>query len=434
MEVDQFRLNLGGKTLVPIVIGGMGVNISTAELALEGARLGGIGHISDAVVMAVADQRFGTRFVAEKRDSARASIGSRDKSGARFDLEALAEAQRLYVSKTMEAKQGEGLLFVNCMEKLTMNDPTGTLRARLRAAMDGGIDGITLSAGLHLKSLKMMEDHPRFRDVKLGIIVSSARALRLFLIRAGKMERLPDYIIVEGPLAGGHLGFGAEDWHQYDLKEILQDVLRLLEAQELKIPVIAAGGIFTGADGVEFLRLGAAGIQVATRFAVTEESGLPDSVKQEFFQAEEQDVEVNMVSPTGYAMRMLRQTPALSRNAKPDCEGLGYLLEKGTCSYLEAYCDAHERDPEGNPFVEGKICLCSAMRAYRCWTCGHNVFRLKGTTRRLPDGSYQILTVEHVFRDYQFSKDHHIQLPPEPADSESGDGQNAAPAAVRLGT
>jgi len=127
-----------------------------------------------AVVMAVADQRFGTHFVAEKRESSRATIGNRDKSNARFDLEALAEAQRLYVSKTMEAKQGEGLVFVNCMEKLTMNDPTGTLRARLRAAMDGGIDGITLSAGLHLKSLKMMEDHPRFRDVKLGIIVSSA--------------------------------------------------------------------------------------------------------------------------------------------------------------------------------------------------------------------------------------------------------------------
>ncbi len=74
----------------------------------------------------------------------------------------------------MEAKRGSGMIFVNCMEKLTMNAPRELLRVRLHGALSVGIDGITLSAGLHLGSLALMEDHPRFRDAMLGIIVSSS--------------------------------------------------------------------------------------------------------------------------------------------------------------------------------------------------------------------------------------------------------------------
>nr|MBP7323955.1 nitronate monooxygenase [Deltaproteobacteria bacterium] len=183
MKLNDFRLVLGGKEYVPVVTGGMGVNISTAELALEAARLGGIGHISDAESPVVADQRFGTDFVARKLRRYRDDIYSADKSAIHFDLEELAEAQRLHVSRTMDTKQGKGAVFINCMEKLCMNDPLGTLRIRLRSAMDGGIDGITLSAGLHLRSLELVRDHPRFHDVKIGIIVSSARALKIFLAR-----------------------------------------------------------------------------------------------------------------------------------------------------------------------------------------------------------------------------------------------------------
>ena len=82
-----------------------------------------------------------------------------------------------------------------------MNNPMGTLKTRLESAMDAGIDGITLSAGLHLGTFALIEGHPRFRDVKLGIIVSSARALNLLLKKAERTRRLPDYVIVEGPLS-----------------------------------------------------------------------------------------------------------------------------------------------------------------------------------------------------------------------------------------
>ncbi len=217
--VNDFRLRLAGRELVPIVIGGMGVDISAARLALEAARLGGIGHISDAMVPTVSDRRFKTRFVAEKLKKYKHNVLNNEKAEVQFDLARLAEATALHVGRTMEAKKGPGLVFINCMEKLTMNAPRETLRVRLMAALDAGIDGITLGAGLHLGSLALVEDHPRFRDAQFGIIVSSLRALLLFLRKNARIGRLPDYIVVEGPLAGGHLGFGM-DWAQYDLKTI----------------------------------------------------------------------------------------------------------------------------------------------------------------------------------------------------------------------
>ncbi|MEK7303422.1 MAG: nitronate monooxygenase, partial [Pseudomonadota bacterium] len=222
-RVDDFRLRFGKQELVPIIVGGMGVDISTAELALEVARLGGIGHISDALVHAVSDRRFDTSFISAKLKKYKTNVASSDKSSVHFDLAVLEEATRNHVGRTMQAKCGDGMIFLNCMEKLTMNAPRETLRMRLKAALDAGIDGITLSAGLHLGSLALMEDHPRFRDAKLGIIVSSSRALALFLRKNAKLNRPPDYIIVEGPLAGGHLGFGM-DWAQYDLRTIVAEI------------------------------------------------------------------------------------------------------------------------------------------------------------------------------------------------------------------
>jgi len=143
-RVDDFRLRLGDKQLVPIMVGGMGVDISTAELALEAARLGGIGHISDAMVPDVSDRRFDTSYVKDKTKLYKFNIANADKTVIQFDLGLLAEATHLHVGKTMEAKRGDGMIFVNCMEKLTMNGPRETLRTRLVAALDAGIDGITL--------------------------------------------------------------------------------------------------------------------------------------------------------------------------------------------------------------------------------------------------------------------------------------------------
>jgi nitronate monooxygenase len=412
-RVDDFRLRMGNKEYVPIMIGGMGVDISTSELALEAARLGGIGHISDAMVQDVSDRKFDTTFVKDKTKLYKFNINNMNKAVVQFDLDRLAEATRLHVGATMEAKQGAGLIFVNCMEKLTMNAPRETLRTRLSAALDAGIDGITMSAGLHLGSFELIKDHARFRDAKLGIIVSSVRALQLFLRKVSRLDRLPDYIIVEGPLAGGHLGFGIDDWQQYDLHTIMDEIHAYMRAEALDIPVIAAGGIFTGSDAVGFLEKGAAGVQVATRFTVTHECGMPDAVKQEYFRASEQDIIVNGVSPTGYPMRMLKSTPAIGSGIRPGCESYGYLLDAtGNCAYINSYNREVQASPDGkNISVLDKTCLCTHMRNFNCWTCGHFTYRLKDTSHRLADGSYQILSAQHVFEDYQFSVDHQVALP-----------------------
>jgi nitronate monooxygenase len=411
--VNDFRLRFGRHELVPIVCGGMGVDISTADLALEVARLGGVGHISDAMVQTVSDRRFQTKFVKEKAKLYKYNVANTDKSAVLFDLDRLAEATHMHVGRTMEAKRGSGMIFVNCMEKLTMNAPRETLRVRLSAALDAGIDGITLSAGLHLGSFAQIEDHPRFRDAKLGIIVSSLRALQLFLRKNARLNRLPDYIVVEGPLAGGHLGFGADDWDKHDLRTIVAEIARYLKAEALDIPLIPAGGIFTGSDAVSYLEEGAAAVQVATRFTVTRECGLPEKVQQEYFKSTEDEVVVNTLSPTGYPMRMLTKSPAIGAGNRPNCEAYGYLLDSsGNCAYIAAYNREVALHPGAKKIsVKDKTCLCTHMRNFDCWTCGHYVYRLKDTSRRLPDGSYQILTAEHVFRDYQYSVDDQVALP-----------------------
>lgn len=411
--VDNFRLRFGKRELVPIVVGGMGVDISTADLALEAARLGGIGHISDAMVQTVSDRRFDTNFVSAKLKQYKANVASSDKSSVHFNLTVLEEATRNHVGRTMQNKRGDGMIFINCMEKLTMNAPRETLRVRMSSALDAGIDGITLSAGLHLGSFALIEDHPRFRDAKLGIIVSSPRALALFLRKNAKLNRLPDYVIVEGPLAGGHLGFGL-DWANYNLRDIVTEMHHYLKTEGLDIPLIPAGGIFTGSDAVSYLEGGAAAVQVATRFTVSHECGLPEKVKQEYFKASEEDIEVNMISPTGYPMRMLKNSPAIGEGIRPNCEAYGYLLDaKGNCAYIEAYNREVTLHPDAKKIsVKDKTCLCTAMRNFDCWTCGHYTYRLKDTTRKEPDGSYRLLSAEHIFRDYQLSTDNKIALPP----------------------
>jgi nitronate monooxygenase len=410
--VDDFRLRLGKQELLPIVIGGMGVDISTADLALVAAGLGGVGHISDAMVPTVSDRRYNTKYVKDKLKLYKYNVANSDKSDVQFDLALLAEATEAHVRHTMERKRGSGMILINCMEKLTMNAPKETLRVRLRSALDAGIDGITLAAGLHLGSFALMEDHPRFRDAKLGIIVSSLRALQLFLKKSLRTNRLPDYVVIEGPLAGGHLGFGM-DWAKYDLVTIVAEIQAWLKAEQLDIPLIPAGGIFTGGDAALFLEHGAAAVQVATRFTVAKECGLPDDIKQEYFKANEDDIEVNGISPTGYPMRMLKNSPAIGDGIRPNCEAYGYLLDaSGHCQYIDAYNHEVAIHPDAKKVkVRDKTCLCTQMRNFDLWTCGHYTYRLKDTTRVSPDGSYLLLTAEHIFNDYRYSQGETIALP-----------------------
>jgi len=415
LQPKDYRAVIGGSEYFPLMIGGMGVDVSTSAMVLEAARLGCIANLSDAMVPALCDRYFGTTFTKNKAERHRrrleesrrqAAEGSEGDAVApehvitQFNPQEYRLAQIQYLTETVEKKKGTGGVFVNCMEKLQVGTSREILDIRLNASLDAGVDGITLSAGLHGHSMKMMADNPRFRDAKIGIIVSSWRALRLFLRSASRVNRLPDYIVVEGPLAGGHLGFG-DDWTQYILRDIVADVMNNLAAEGLNIPVIPAGGIFDAEDVMFFLGMGVAAVQVATRFTVAKESGLTNTAKQTFFEAEEKDVFVAPVSPTGYPIRLLRSSPCLNSNVAPQCESLGYAMDsKGRCQYIDAYNATGFSDTGKKLPVTEKMCLCYHIGRYDTWTCGSSVIRLKETVAKDAEGIYQQPTTAEVIQEY----------------------------------
>lgn len=398
--LNDFRILLKGKEYLPLMVGGMGVNISTAKLVLAIEKLGGIAHLSDAMLPVVTDRELGTQFTSERTKRLKFNIDNRDKTDNVFELENIRRATMDYVSSVMEKSKGAGLILINCMEKLTMNQGLETLKTRLNAALDAGISGITLSAGLHLSSFKLMQDNPRFHDALFGIIVSSSRALNLFLKKSASTGRLPDYIVVEGPLAGGHLGFG-DDWMNFSLENIVKDVKKFLAQAKLNIPVFAAGGIFSGGDATHYVKdIGADGVQVATRFTVACESGLPTPVKEAYLESQPEDVVVNHSSPTGYPMRMLKYSPSLSSDVRPNCESYGYLLNHGKCQYLEEW---QQRNKDGRTDLEKtKCCLCTHMRNFKVWTCGTTVSRLKEKVKKDLNGKWILPTAEEIWNDYRF--------------------------------
>ena len=208
------------------------------------------------------------------------------------------------------------------------------------------------------------------------------------------------------------------DWADYDLATIVAEILQHLKQESLDIPVIPAGGIFTGSDAVRMMQAGAAAVQVATRFTVTHECGLPDEIKQEYFKANDDDIEVNQISPTGYPMRMIKSSPGIGDGIRPNCEAYGYLLDaSGKCAYINAYNREVAAHPDARRVsVKDKTCLCTHMRNFEIWTCGQTTSRLKDTTVRRADGSYQLLSAGHVFEDYRLSTDDKVQLPAPEAD------------------
>lgn len=113
-------------------------------------------------------------------------------------------------------------------------------------------------------------------------------------------------------------------------------------------------------------------------------------------------------------MRMLKSSPAIGSGIRPNCEAYGYLLDaNGNCAYINAYNRELALHPDAKKIrVMDKTCLCTHMRNFDCWTCGHYTYRLKDTTHRKADGDYQLLAAEHIFHDYQFSTDGRIALPP----------------------
>ncbi len=172
-----------------------------------------------------------------------------------------------------------------------------------------GVDVLLSGAGLPMRLPAYVGDSP----IKLVPIISSGRAADIICRSwAKKYSRLPDALVVEGPMAGGHLGFKFDELMEgtaADLETLVRETLVVAERYEQqagrKIPVIAAGGIYTGADIVRFLNMGASGIQMGTRFVATHECDVSDGYKQSFVDATEEDIAL-ILSPVGLPARVIK--------------------------------------------------------------------------------------------------------------------------------
>ena len=261
---------------IPIIQGAMGVKVSTASLASAVANYGGAGTIA-SVGLGYGTEENEANFVKASREGLEKEI--------------------------RQAKElTQGIVGINIMVALSNYEDLARTAVREKA------DFIVSGAGLPLK----LPEFTNGTSTKLVPIVSSARAADIILrVWRKRYNRLPDAIVVEGPLAGGHLGFKPEDLesHKEDILEnLVVDVLKVVKEYErdlhINIPVIAAGGIFNGKDVAKFLGLGAKGVQIGTRFVATFECPAASEFKKAYLSAGKEDV-VIIKSPVGMPGRAI---------------------------------------------------------------------------------------------------------------------------------
>ena len=261
---------------VPIVQGGMGVRISLSSLASAVANEGGIGTIS--------------------------SIGLGDTNIAAKDYEET--SRNALIQEIRKAKSmTKGHLAVNIMGVLSNADDL------VVTAVEEGIKMIVFGAGLPTK-LPRLVPNP---DVNLVPIISSGRGANLILRSWDKRyNRIPNAFILEGPLAGGHLGFSLDQLdniNDFTLESLIPEVLEAVKPFEdqygRKVPIIAGGGVYTGKDIAKMLSLGASAVQMGTRFVATHECDASMEFKQAFINAKKEDIVITK-SPVGLPGRAIR--------------------------------------------------------------------------------------------------------------------------------
>ncbi|SNX53905.1 nitronate monooxygenase family protein [Thermoanaerobacterium sp. RBIITD] len=270
-------LKIGNLTArLPIIQGGMGIGVSLNNLASAVANEGGIGVISAA------------------------GIGFNEPDFAVNYIEANIRALKKEIKKARE--KTKGIIGVNIMVALS------NFTDMVKTAIDEGIDIIFSGAGLPLSLPKFLNGTT---NTKIVPIVSSGRAANLIAKKwFQKYNYAPDAVVVEGPMAGGHLGYSPDEVSNptYSLEKIVKNVIDEMKSYEdasgKAIPVIAAGGIYTGEDIYRFLSLGASGVQMATRFVATDECDASTEFKNAYINCEKDDIDI-IKSPVGMPGRAI---------------------------------------------------------------------------------------------------------------------------------
>lgn len=269
------QINLKNKNIYPLMQGGMGVGISLGNLAGAVACEGAIGTISAV------------------------NIGFKEEGFKENPLETNLKSIEKEIKKARELSNNKGLVAINIM--VALND----YEKLVQKASEEKVDLIVSGAGLPLNLPEYVSE-----DVLIAPIVSSKRALRLIIkswIR--NYNRLPDLVVVEGPLAGGHLGFkDKEDLDSKTLVEIVKEVKEYIKEVEeeynKKIYIFAAGGIRNKFQRDELMLAGADGIQVGTPFILTKECDASIEFKEEIKNATDKDIEI-INSPVGMIARAI---------------------------------------------------------------------------------------------------------------------------------
>lgn len=263
---------------IPVIQGGMGVGISLSGLAGSVAACGGVGVISTA------------------------QIGYRDsefeKDPIKTNLRVIGEE----IQKAREIAKG-GILGVNIMVA------TKQYAEYVKAAVKAGIDLIISGAGLPMELPKLVEGS----KTKIAPIVSTVKATRVICrFWDHHYQRMPDLVVIEGPKAGGHLGFSRKQLEEFtpvtydqEIRGILAEVKKYADKYGKEIPVVVAGGIFTREDMLHAMELGADGVQMGTRFVTTWECDASEAYKQTYLHAKKEDI-VIVDSPVGMPGRAIR--------------------------------------------------------------------------------------------------------------------------------
>lgn len=327
---------------IPVIQGGMGVGISLSSLAGAVAAEGGIGVISTA------------------------QIGYRESD---FDTDPIGANLRAIGSEIKKARQvaGGGILGVNIMVA------TRKYEEYVKTAVAAGIDLIISGAGLPMDLPKLVGT----AKTKLAPIVSSVKSAQVIMrYWWKKYSRLPDLVVIEGPLAGGHLGFHREQLddieglhYDEEVKSIIEKVNETAAEHGTSIPVVMAGGVYTRDDMEHYLEMGASGVQMATRFVTTYECDADPAYKQSYIDAKKEDI-VIVQSPVGMPGRAILN-PFMKRAKEGQIPHEKCHLCISTCKGADTpYCitDALVNAVKGK--VDDALLFCGA-NAYRATHLEH---------------------------------------------------------------
>lgn len=336
-------LNMGGLIArVPIVQGGMGVGVSLSNLAGSVAALGGVGVLSAA------------------------QIGYLEEDYNRNPVQTNLQAIGKYVKKAREIANG-GVIGINIMVA------TKFYEEYVKAAVQAGVDIIISGAGLPSKLPELVGN----TQTKMAPIVSSIKSSRVICKFWDKhYNKTPDMVVIEGPLAGGHLGFSMEQLEtmtpeQFDKEVvgIIQVVEEYRKKYEKEIPVVVAGGVYERADMEHYLALGADGVQIGTRFVTTYECDAADQYKQAYIHAQKEDIRI-VKSPVGMPGRAVSNE--FIKKTETETFKLGVCHQCiSTCNQKDIpYCIAEALIHAAKGEVENGLVFCGS-NAYRATKLEH---------------------------------------------------------------